>query len=421
MTPSMGVRRRVVGLGIGAALLFAAAGMPTKAAEPEAGTVDRGHPETRWSGSTVAQTAGLSGAGCITAAPDPTCDFFTLNIGDLSQKQRLRRKTLANDVQVAITAPAGLNEYDLYVYGPDGAEVARATTIGSAEAVIVQNPPPGAYTVAVQNVLSSDPAAGYDGVARRINASTEPAPLDDPTPCGFESSPEVRELDSSIGAGALVGDPAAALDGLDTGQPVSLDVFVILDGVPQADAEAIFAKAARSYAPLNIQLRAVRFVTHTFATDEAAAIIAGAKSLVGGKRPADVDIVEILTSKDIQQLGRTEVAGLADCIGGVAHDDRAFVVAEARTEENVLVGPVMVSVDATANVTAHEVGHLMGGQHHYGNCVEGVQGSDVHDDEGYVEASPCTLMFNAANFLGPNFSTLNAAIVRSHAVRHALP
>ena len=99
---------------IGVALAFALA-VPSPASTPESGTVDREHPETHWSGSTVAMTAGLQGGGCITAAPDPTCDFFSLTIGDLSRKQRLRRKTAANDVQVAITAPAeaGLAEFDL--------------------------------------------------------------------------------------------------------------------------------------------------------------------------------------------------------------------------------------------------------------------------------------------------------------------
>lgn len=327
-------------------------------------------------------------------------------------------------MQVAITAPAeaGLAEFDLYVYGPDGAEVARSVEVTSNETVVLQDPAPGTYTVVVQKILATDPAVEYQGVARAVNGANQ-APVDEETPCGFEGAPELRELDSAlgVGAGALVGDPTALQDGLDTGQPISLDVLVILDGVTQADAEAIFTKAARSYAPLNVQLRAAQFMTHEFTTTEAPLIIANAKALLGGKRPAGIDIVEVLTNKDIVALGQTAVAGLADCIGGVAHDDRAFVVAESNTPGDALIGPAMFGVDATANVTAHEIGHLMGGQHHYANCVEGIQASDVHADEGYVEGSPCTLMFNAADFLGSNFSTLNAAIVRGHAVRHAQP
>ena len=414
--------KKTMAAGIGAALALSVA-LPSPAAEPAAGTVDRAHPEVAWTGSTVLQTGGLQGGGCVTAVQDPTCDFFALAIGDLSQKQRLRRKRLLNDVQVAITVPpdAGLAEFDLYVYGPDGSEVARAVNVTSNETVVLQDPSPGDYTVAVQKILAADPAVEYQGVARRVDGSSQ-TPLDDPTPCGFEGAPELRELDNStVGLGALAGDPTAVQDGFDTTQPVSLDVLVILDGIAQPDAEAILATAARSYEPLNVQLRAAQFMTHTFTTSEATVIISDAKQLLGGKRPAGVDIVEILTSKDIVALGQTAVAGLADCIGGVAHDDRAFVVAEGSPAGDVLIGPAMFAVGATANVTAHEIGHLMGGQHHYANCVEGVQASDVHADEGYVEGSPCTLMFNAADFLGPNFDTLNATIVRGHAVRHAQP
>ena len=415
------MRRHTKAFGIGLALALALA-VPSPASTPESGTVDRDHPEIRWSGTTVAMTAGLQGGGCITAAPDPTCDFFSLTIGDLSRKQRLRRKTAADDVQVAIAAPAdaGLAEFDLYVYGPDGAEVGRSVAVTSNETVLLQNPAAGTYTVAVQKVLATDPAVEYQGVARAVNGANQ-TPVDEATACGFEGSPELRELDSALGIGSLVGDPTAVQDGLDTSQPISLDVLMILDGVTQADAEAIFAKAARSYAPLNVQLRAAQFMTHEFTTTEAPLIIANAKALLGGKRPEGIDIVEVLTSKDIVALGQTAVAGLADCIGGVAHDDRAFVVAESNTPGDALIGPAMFGVDATANVTAHEIGHLMGGQHHYANCVEGIQESDVHADEGYVEGSPCTLMFNAADFLGPNFDTLNGTIVRGHAVRHAQP
>ena len=62
----------------------------------------------------------------------------------------------------------------------------------------------------------------------------------------------------------------------------------------------------------------------------------------------------------------------------------------------------------------------MGGQHHYANCAEGLQASDRHED-GTVEVSPCTLMFNAADFLGSNFDTVNGTVARGSAVRYAQP
>ena len=397
---------------------------PATSSSPSSGTVDASNASVTWGGSTVAQTGGLAGGGCVVGAPspvfDPTCDTFALTIGDLSSVAP------SDDVLVAI-APAttgGIVEFDLYVYAPDGTEVARSFELGSTDTVTLFQPAAGTYTVAVQNVLSTDPAAEYDAAASRVDAGSSP-PVDDEHACGLEGGPDaVREADQEfVGAGTLVGDPTAATDGIDVGQEITLDVLVLLDGVPQADAEAIMTTAARSYAPLNIDLEVTDYEAVTFSSPDAMGLIQQAKDHLDGARPDGVDVVEVLTSKDIEQLGQTAIAGLADCIGGVAHDDRAFLVAEAYTFTDLMFDPVPVMFDyeARPNVTAHEIGHLFGGQHHYANCVEGVKQSDVHEDEGFVEASPCTLMFNAADFLGPEFDTLNGAIVRGSAVRYAQP
>ena len=58
----------------------------------------------------------------------------------------------------------------------------------------------------------------------------------------------------------------------------------------------------------------------------------------------------------------------------------------------------------------------MGGHHHYGNCAEATQG-----EQEVSEGSPCTLMFNFADFHSIHFSTLNGAVVRGHAVDFASP
>jgi predicted Zn-dependent protease len=402
-------------------------GGPAQSSSPAAGTVDASTASVGWSGSTVAQTGGLAGGGCIVGAPgpafDPTCDIYALTVGDLSSVAP------SNDVLVAISPAStntGIAEFDLYVYGPDGSEVGRSTELGSNDTVTLVDPAAGTYTVAVQNVLSSDVAAAYDGAASRVDAGSGP-PVDDEEACGLEGAglpPEVKAIDEDVvGAGTLVGDPTAAVDGLDRGQPISLDVLVLLDGVPQADAEAIMTTAARSYAPLNIDLQVSAYETVTFTSPDALGLITQAKDHEGGHRPAGVDVVEVLTAKDIEQLDQTAIAGLADCVGGVAHPDRAFLVAEAYTPADITIDPVPVVFDyqARANVTAHEIGHLFGGQHHYANCVEGVSASDVHGDDGFVEGTPCTLMFNAADFLGPEFDTLNGAVVRGSAVRYAQP
>src|SRR4029077_18508996 len=134
-----------------------------------------------------------------------------------------------------------------------------------------------------------------------------------------------------------------------------------------------------------------------------------------GVRPKGADVVFVLTSKDITDAGDTGLAGLADCIGGgrVAH--HAFGVGEAVGIDPVPLGPFTLEVDAHPEIAAHEIGHLMGAQHHYANCVEGVLQGDATD------LSPCTLMFNFVDFQSLNFSTLEGTAVRGHAVQYASP
>ena len=172
--------------------------------------------------------------------------------------------------------------------------------------------------------------------------------------------------------------------------------------------------AAQSYAPLGINL-VPSFQSVSFSGTDAQGLIDQSKTLFGGTRPAGIDIVYTLTSKDIQAGGNTAVAGLADCIGGVAFADSAFGVGENfTTDESLAIGPTALARNLTAKVTAHEIGHLMGGHHHYANCVEGLLG-----DPPPNELSPCTLMINAVDLASLNFGTANGLVVRGHMEAYA--
>jgi len=200
----------------------------------------------------------------------------------------------------------------------------------------------------------------------------------------------------------------------DDGQAVQLTTRVLLDGVSQARGQEAFARAADSYAPLGITLTA-SYETVSFSGDDAPNLIEQAKARFGGSRPAGSDLVYVLTAKDIQADGNTGVAGLADCIGGVRFPDHAFAVGEV-FEEDVPIGPLTFYADATAKIAAHELGHLMGGHHHYANCAEGVK-----SEQEVMEGSPCTLMSNFVDFQSIHFGTLNGQIVRGHAISFASP
>jgi hypothetical protein len=149
-------------------------------------------------------------------------------------------------------------------------------------------------------------------------------------------------------------------------------------------------------------------------------IIAAARSRYpDGKVPAQWDIVEVLTNKDVVALGQNAVAGQADCLGGLAYDTRSYEVSEATPpgfdEAGVPIGPVTLDAHVAAKITAHEMGHLLGGQHHYANCVEGIE----PDQELSGDTAPCTLMFNAADFVSLKFGALNAKVVRGYALLYA--
>jgi Metallo-peptidase family M12B Reprolysin-like len=199
-------------------------------------------------------------------------------------------------------------------------------------------------------------------------------------------------------------------------QPVTLEVRVLLDGMSPTRGAQVFDTAKQSYAPLNINLLP-SFETVSFSGTDAQGLIDQAKARFGGVRPAGIDLVYTLTSKDIQADGQTAVAGLADCIGGVAFDDRAFAVGENfTTDEAALIGPLFLARNLSAKVAAHELGHLMGGHHHYANCAEGLLSESLES-----ELSPCTLMFNAVDLASLNFSTLNGLVVGGHAEAYAVP
>ena len=196
--------------------------------------------------------------------------------------------------------------------------------------------------------------------------------------------------------------------------PVTLTTRVLLDGVSVARGQQVFEVAKNSYAPLGITL-SPSFQTVSFSGTDAQGLIDQSKALFGGTRPAGTDLVYTLTSEDIEVDGQTAVAGLADCIGGVAFADSAFAVGENFTTDEAALLGIPVNRSMTAKVAAHELGHLMGGHHHYANCVEGLL------SEFPGELSPCTLMFNYVDLQSLNFSTLEGITVRGHAVQYANP
>lgn len=201
----------------------------------------------------------------------------------------------------------------------------------------------------------------------------------------------------------------------DDGGTVSVDLLVLLDEkATKSVAQRIFAEAARSYEPLGIKLRVAAYRTVKLRGRDTPSLISQSKALVGGAVPKGIDVVYTLTTKSpLTVLDQPIAGGQADCIGGIRFQNRSFVV--GAIVEPVPIGPLTFHVYSSARVAAHEIGHLLGGQHQMANCIEGT--ADFATDD----PTPCTLMSEAADFDSRHFGTLESAVVRGYAAAYAKP
>ena len=190
-----------------------------------------------------------------------------------------------------------------------------------------------------------------------------------------------------------------------TSERVQLDVRVLLDGVSRHDGATAVTAMRRAYSPLGIQVVATYDELRLQGT-AASGLLAQAKAAYGGRRPAGADVVYVLTDKDIVSSSVTggQLAGLADCIGGIRYPKYAFAVGEMGS----VSGPGLVN--GTGKTMAHEIGHLLGAHHHYAS-PEGLLDGDV--------TAPLSLMGPVIDLIALRFSTLEALMVRGHAQKYA--
>ncbi|WP_108664553.1 zinc-dependent metalloprotease family protein [Euzebya rosea] len=217
---------------------------------------------------------------------------------------------------------------------------------------------------------------------------------------------------------------AALDDGTDAGRAAHIaagdalfaDVVVLLEVAPQPYAELGIDLVWAGWDLLDATVADL-----AGRTTESQEIIDLARGQYGGVRPDAVDIVYVATDADIQALGQTAVAGQADCIGGVGNPENAFAVGEigdalVDPKGGIPISPVTFYRDFAAKVAAHEIGHLMGGHHHYQECATP---GPVTSAVARAEIGACTLMSNAVDFQTLPFGTLNGVVVRGHAEAYA--
>lgn len=366
-----------------ALMLLVASAVPSQATTSSS-SVSGASPRAQWQGSFTAPNA----AACVSAS-DPTCDHHLLTVD----------APVGDIVRVSIDG-APSDDLELFVYAPSGKELGRSVGPGSDETVAFHHRARKAttYEVRVQPARVM-PGSAYVGAATLAPGNGGQAVDELPQDC--------------VGA---VPDSVSVRGITDDGSTIQLNLYVFADGVDAGRAAAVLDAAQASYAPLGIQL-AWSITGAAFTGTDAQGLMNQARAAVGGTRPAGTDAVVVLTNKNITTLGAGSPTGAADCVGGVAYGDRAVMVAEAAFAfENTAVGPLTVYRNASAKIVAHELGHLLGADHHHANCVEGAPAAVLT-----LDPAPCTVMFNAIDLQSFTFGAVEGAIVRGHAVAYARP
>jgi hypothetical protein len=411
------MRRLFSALFITALVAAVAATAPAQSAQPGSGALREDGDRVSWTGEFT-----VSNPAVCTNELDPTCDHFYVEIDPSSG---------GYVVEIGVSADDPNDDIDLVVYDEAGTEVAKSGGAGGSHSVVLSNPDPGTYEVRVQPWVVQV-GATYQGEATlTIDGRTDRDVVIDHGAAGcIEAVPE------HVGVAGVTDDGAA----------IDLDVLVLLDGLEDdgdpdvddditvAEVEAIRTLAQEhSYGPLSVNVEVTyqrvhfasdgRFTDTLFGTRDTASaprLIQDAKELLGGVRPEGIDVVYVATAKDIFLEPGDGVLGLADCIGGVRYDDAAFAVGEAGDAiegDFYLFGlgdptPRFLH-NLGAKIFAHEVGHLMGAHHHYGQCGPGLLNEYETFEEN--EGSACTLMFPDATLISLSFGAIEGSVVRGHA------
>lgn len=98
-----------------------------QAASPESGSISKSKRSVSWSGGPIYLSQPSLAGDCLGGSSDPTCDYFALTITNLGEGAKVQVKvtTARPNTDDGVNGVQG-DDYDLFVYAPNGALVAES-------------------------------------------------------------------------------------------------------------------------------------------------------------------------------------------------------------------------------------------------------------------------------------------------------
>ena len=246
-----------------------------------------------------------------------------------------------------------------------------------------------------------------------VALATTPAP---PALADHELWPETGILPCTLPAHELAADRPGADD-----TPATIDLLVLIDRVPDAfDVEAIIDTAAVAYQEIGLPVSAT-FEHREFVGQDTTSLMKQLRESIVGTGAERYDAVLLETGVDITNPTGTNIAGYANCLGGVRFRDQlqSYAVAEVGYGARSMPGASAdAQLQSDALIAAHEVGHLFGARHEHGKCAEHL---DLAGAAAGHRQRPCTIMGEMMSLGASGFGVLEAAVIRGHARHYAQP
>lgn len=206
--------------------------------------------------------------------------------------------------------------------------------------------------------------------------------------------------------GAVAAGVRRSLETDDTGDVLALRVRVLLNGISLQRAQEVFRLVAKGYDRAGIAIQP-SFETVRFRSTDPQGLMKEAKAYFGGEPPQGTDAVYVFSA--VSEVTPGSKVGMADCLGGMQWPEHAFAAGPEWTVKEYggwRNTGTLHPLDPAAVIAAHEIGHLLGGVHEYGDCAD------------VANSRPCDIMWDKVlplPFKSFRFSMLNESIVRATA------